>query len=225
MKAWKYGLTLVLGLSMGLGAQVFAQASGQTAVVTPENPNTLPEISSTMGQQSEMSSQGEQRGIPTPKYIEDMVTEGKFVEAETEFNKFIKKAKGDPCNLLYLRMSFYARLMRDDVANAQAHQTKRDEYIAELEKTCPNMADLYILKATIDPNQTPENIIYWMNKAAEVDKSYSFIYSMRGEAYRVLGQTEKACADFKKVKELDPDYTNYYYDTYCVSPSAASDAN
>lgn len=166
-----------------------------------------------------MSQKGEQRGIPTPKYIEDMVSEGKFVEAEAEFNKFIKKAQGDPCNLLYLRMSFYARLMRDDVANAQAHQAKRDGYIAEMENTCPNMADLYILKANIDPNQTPENIIYWMNKAAEADASYSLIYIMRGEAYRALGQTDKACADFKKVKELNSDYQDYFYDTMCPKDS------
>ncbi len=214
MKALKYGLTLVLGLSMGMGAQAFAQASGQTQEVIPNNPNTLPEV---VGPQSETSMpSGEQRGIPTPKYIEDMVTEGKFVEAETEFNKFIKKAKGDPCNLLYLSMSFYARLAREDSAKAQEHQTKRDEYMAKLETTCANMSDLYILKATTDANLTPERMIYWMDKAAAVDTSYSLIYSMRGEAYRALGQTEKACADFKRVKELEPDSQNYYYDVICT---------
>lgn len=214
MKALKYGLTLMLGLSMlGFSARVQAQTSGQTANVVPAHATPLPEVQ--LAQQSAMSQEGEQRGIPTPKHIEDMVAEGKFVEAETEFNAFIKKAQGDPCNLLYLRMSFYTRLMRDDVANAQAHQAKRDGYLAELEKTCPNMADLYIFKASMDPNQSPENIIYWMTKAAEADASYSLIYIMRSDAYRALGQTEKACADLKKVKELNPDYQDYFYDTMC----------
>ena len=177
MKALKYGLTLMLGLSMlGLGTRVQAQSSGQTQAVTPEHPNTLADVQP--AQQSTMTQGGVQRGIPTPKYIEDMVSDGKFVEAEEEFNKFIKKAQGDPCDLLYLRMSFYARLMRDDIANAETHQAKRDGYISELEKTCPNMVDLHILKASMDPSASPENIIYWMDKAAAVDTSYSLIYMM-----------------------------------------------
>lgn len=214
MKALKYGLTLILGLGMlGFSARVQAQASSQTAEVVPANATPLPDVP--VAQEGQILGEEMQRGIPTPKYIEDMVTEGKFVEAETEFSKFIKKAQGDPCNLLYLRMSFYARLMRDDMANAEAHQAKRDSYLAELEKSCPNMSDLYIYKASMDPNPTPEKIIYWMDKAAAVDDSYSLIYMMRGDAYRALGQTEKACADLKKVKELNPDYQDYFYDSMC----------
>ncbi len=224
MKAWKYGLTLVLGLSMGLGAQVFAQASGQTQEVVPNNPNTLPEEPAATAGQDQIDQQVDepQRGVPTPKVIENLVDKQEYAKAVEEFEKFIKTAKGNPCDLIYLRVSFYDRLALEDTSKAKAHQTKRDGFIKELEGKCAQMPDLYVLKARLDSDQSPEAAIRWMTKAIAVDPSYSFVYDMRGNAYWMLGQTEKACADFKKAKELDSNYTNYYYDTQCPQLSEAT---
>ena len=61
MKALKYGLTLVLGLSMlGWNARVQAQTQTQTESQNEEQP---------------------QRGIPTPKAIETLVDSGDYETA------------------------------------------------------------------------------------------------------------------------------------------------
>lgn len=224
MKALKYGLTLVLGLSMGWGAQAFAQASGQTQEVVPNNPNTLPEVPIVGSQDVDSLDEHPQRGVPTPKAIEDMIRNKEFAKAVSEFEKFMKKANGNPCDLIYLRVTFYGNLRHVDTNAIQIEQykAKEEQYISELEKKCPNMPEIYVIKAFLESNdgENQEILIQYLTKAIELDNEYSMGYSMRGNAYWNLGQTEKACADFKKAAQLKDQMGLMLYQQNCPEPES-----
>lgn len=220
MKALKYGLTLILGLSMlGFGTRLQAQvASGQTAEVVPATPVALPEVppaDEDNGQEEE--EEQPQRGMVTPKPIEDMVSRGEYAQAVVEFEKYMKTASGDPCDLLYLPYSFYDRLQFEDTANSAAHQETRDKYLAKFFKTCSNSPEVYVLKDRMSDPRTPESTLEYMNKALAIDPSYGQLYSMRGDALWALGRKKEACADFEKSKELINDsYSKRFLDENCT---------
>lgn len=219
MKALKYGLALVLGLSMlSFGVQAFAQASGQTQEVTPANPNTLPEVPATvaMGQPDPQAAQS-QRGVVTPKQVEDLIMQREFAKAVETFEKFMKTAQGDACNLIYLRYTFYDRLMEVDRDQVAAYKVKRDASIVELEKNCPNMADLYVLKVQLYGEGKPDSVVKWLDKAIELDPTYAISYGMRADALWLLQEDEKACADYKKAAELNDQPARMRYAERCAN--------
>lgn len=223
MKALKYGLTLMLGLSMlGFGARLQAQvASGQTADVVPATPVALPDVLPADENEDEQEEEQPQRGMVTPKPIEDMVSRGEYAQAVAEFEKYMKTASGDPCDLLYLPYSFYDRLQFEDTANTAVHKETRDKYLAKFYKTCSNSPEVYVLKDRMSDPRTPESTLEYMNKALAIDPNYAQLYSMRGDALWALGRKEEACADFKKSQELLNDsYSKRFLEENCNAEKA-----
>lgn len=217
MKALKYGLTLMLGLSMlGLSANLQAQSSGQTAAVVPTNADHLSSNLAADTNEVEdvfllgdgrvgviVQEESAQRGIPTPNVVNDLIINKEYSQAVEKFEGFMKTAQASPCDLAYLQVTFYDRLMEEDPENKAFYQKSRDASIEQMESKCQKMAELYILKDRLDPDQSPETTIAWMDKAISVDSHYGTSYVLRGDAHWALGQTEKACADYKKAMELN----------------------
>ena len=203
MKALKYGLTLVLGLSMlGFSARVQAQASGQTANVVPAHAAALSDVAVEQdGLTAQQAEEQPQRGIPTPKAIEDLMDQGDYETAVKEFDKFIKTAKGNPCDLIYLPMSFYDRLAVEDTSKTDYYKAQAKSYLDKYMQTCGNTADAYLLQERFD-KQTPEVTVTRMTQAIKLDPDYIMPYTVRGNALWALGRTNEACADFTKAKEL-----------------------
>lgn len=222
MKALKYGMALVLGLSLSVcGAQVFAQASGQTQEVTPNNPNTLPEVpaASQTGQVAQQAEEQPQRGVPTPKAIEKMVDNGEYDAAVKEFEKFMKTAKGNPCDLIYLPYTFYDRLRMEDTSKTAFYQQKADMYINKYLQTCGNTVDGYLLKESVG-ERIPDSTVARMTKAIAIEPNYAMLYTMRGDALWQLERTQEACADYAKAKELGDEYATMMVNTNCPQETA-----
>ena len=208
MKALKYGLTLALGLSMlGFGARLQAQSSSQTAEVVPAHATPLPDVAPVMAtDQPEAQMEPQDRGIPVPKEIEELIAKKDYENAVKEFDKFIKTAKGDPCVLIYLPLSFYERLAMEDKSSMSAsYQEKAKSYMDKYMQTCGNTADAYLLLERFD-KKTPEVTVTRMTEAIKLDPDYAIPYAARGNALWLLNRTTEACADFAKAKELGDAY-------------------
>lgn len=214
MKALKFGLTLMLGLSMGCGAQAFAQSSGQTAAVTPNNPNTLSEVP-VAGEAVQDASQAEyQDALRPPMTVENLMGEGKFTEAVAELDKFVKSGQGDACYRMYVAYQTYTSLMNFDANQAAGYAQKRDALKAEMEKKCANSAVTYIMKAQ-QAGQTPGMVVTLMTKAMEIDPKLELCYELRGNALWQLGQSKEACADFAAGAKTGNPALSSLYNTYC----------
>lgn len=196
MKALKYGLALLLGLTVsGFSTRVQAQTAGQ--------------------QNNE--------GVRIPAYIGDLRNQQAYGKAVVEFDKFIKTAQGDPCELLQLSFMFYNDLLQVDTAKTAFYKEKVDSYTNQYLKSCGNTAYAYLLKnARMEP-QDFDSTVVWMTKAIALDATDAYLYLTRGYALWVLQRTEEACADYKKAKELNASYADYY-DTQCVKPEDAQEA-
>lgn len=217
MKALKYGLALMLGLSMlGFSARVQAQSSGQTAEVVPAHATPLPEVPAVQEQTPPQDVQADeelqQRGMPTPREIEKLMDKGDFETAIKEFDKFIKTAKGDPCDLIYLPLSFYMRLSEEDTANS--YKGKVDSYLNQFMKTCGNTVDAYMLQERVD-YQGPAKTVERMTQAMKYEPDYVVLYTMRGDALWQLNRAKEACADFAKAKELGDDSASMFLEVNC----------
>lgn len=204
MKAWKYTLTLFLGLGMfGFGARVQAQ---------------------TVQPATDQDAGHPQRGIPMPTPIETMMETGDFAKALSEFEKYTKTLKSNPCDVTYLNYVFYSRMSWSDTAKAAFYQEKSDSYADQFLQACGNTVEAYLLKDRKMMQKDPDSTVAWMTKAIEIDPSYDVLYMLRGSALWELKRTEEACADFKKAKEMTELYGEYY-DTNCVeSKDAAEEA-
>ena len=202
MKALKYGLALVLGLSM-LGLDAFAHAS---SIVS--NVSQMPDAN-TKKQQPQQSSQEDQRGIPMPKNVEALLTEGNYSQAAAEFENFVK-AKTSSCDLIYLACMFYDRLSWMDEANGAIYKQKKMQYINKFQAECGNTVDAYIMKYQGMEPKNWDSAVDWMTKAIAVDSSMGSLYTMRGSALWQLGKIKEACADFKKAMETDVVATDMY---------------
>lgn len=188
---------LCLGFfSLSLNAQ-----QGATATV-PATPST--------------QSNEPQRGIKTPDNVEKLISEGKYAEAISEFDKFKTKTNGgDAFDLLYLEFSIYARLAREDNANAEQYRKKSEAIVAEMGKTYSKKADYYMAKSILyDSSQAA--VLSSMDKAIKAEPSYALPYSTRGEIYWIMGQRDKACADYKKAMELKDQGSKMMYDQRCT---------
>ena len=174
-------------------------------------------------QESEIQNNNDNRGIRPPVTIEDLLMKQAYDKAVMEFEKYIKTAQGNPCDLLQLSFGVYSRLLDEDTTKTAFYQEKADYYFNQYMQACGNTADAYLLKnARMEP-QNFDSTVLWMTKAIELDSTYADLYLTRGNALWQLQQTEQACADFQKVKELNPFYADYY-DTQCVKPEEAQDA-
>lgn len=222
MKALKYGLTLILGLGMlGFGTRLQAQTSGQTADVVPANATPLADIPvmtlPTDEADEQPAEEQPQRGMPTPQAIEDMVSRGEYAQAVAEFEKYMKTASGNPCDLLYLPYTFYDRLRIEDTAKADVYQGKVKIYVDKFLKTCGNTVEAYVLRDDLNEPRVPEQTIELMTKAIELEPEYVILYSRRASAFWELERTKEACADFKKAAELKEEFSASMYKMYCVS--------
>lgn len=205
MKVLKFGLTLILGLSMGWGAQALAQsASSQTQEVVPQNGTSLPEVPANQtqaaGEEIAPAPTSPQRGIPNSKKIEAMFANRQFDQIEAETDKYLNKAKGTECDKLLFRMGIQERLMVENYQNGAQHQAQAQAYQAQLEAQCPDMAEVYFFKA-FAPGLTPQEMLMYLNQAIEKDPTYGAPYVLRGDARWSL-EPEAACADYKKAAEL-----------------------
>lgn len=210
MKALKYGLTLILGLGMlGFSAQLQAQSSKQTKKVTPANAQTSESVKAVenapVEETSPVVAKEPDRGIPTPKAIEDLLMQQNYTKAIEEFEKFIATAKGDTCDLLYLPYTFYARLNFMNPSQSSEYTRKMNYYMAEYQKQCGNSVEAYMLKAQESTPRIPDSTVVWMTKAIEIDSTYAYLYSVRGEALWQLARKKEACVDFEKAVALNND--------------------
>lgn len=197
MKTLKYGWTLLLGLTvLGFSMRVQAQTAGQ--------------------QNNE--------GVRIPAYIGDFVDQQAYGKAVMEFDKFIKTAPGDPCDLLQLSFMFYNNLLQEDTTKTDFYKNKVNSYRDQYLQSCGNTAYAYMLKnEQMDP-QNFDSTVVWMTKAIALDATNGNLYLTRGYALWQLQRTEEACADYKKAKELDDEFYGSNYDTQCVKPEDAQDA-
>lgn len=186
MKTWKYGLALMLGLSVcGL-----AQAQ-------QPNPENVP-----------------QRGIQVPEAIDQLITKGEYAKAVTEFDSFLAKSKNKPCDVLNVSYSFYARLALTDAPEAMDYQTKATSYLNQYLSTCGNTADACMLQYWQSGGMV-EDAVKWMTKAIEAEPDYAEPYRVRGDALWRTGQMQEACVDFKKGAELKDGFCQEVYNTRC----------
>lgn len=193
MKALKYTLTLFLGLGMlGFSARLQAQATRQDNDVRP------------------------------PAYIEDLLAKQAYAKAVTEFEKYIGSAQGTACDLCYQSFMFYNRLLGEDTTKTGFYQEKVDFYINQYLQSCGNTVNAYVLRANRMDPQDFDSTVVWMTKAIALDAAYADLYLMRGYALWQLQRTKEACDDFKKAKEIDEFYGDYY-DTNCVEPEDAAE--
>lgn len=192
MKALKYGLTLLLGLSVcSFGTRVFAQASGQTA-------------------EGQSVTEQASRGVQMPETIMKMLDNGDYAKAVMEFEKFNKVAKGTPCDLKFLPFSFYYGLLGVDTTRTAFYQEKVDYYLGQFMQACGNTVEAYVLKESMMEPKNYDSTVVWMTAAIKLDPNYAHLYLTRGVALWELGQTKEACADFEKAKELNPEFADYY---------------
>lgn len=220
MKALKYGLTLLLGLSVcGFGTRVSAQASGQTAEVVPANANPLPDVPATQTTAPTQQQEQPQRGVPTPKAVEALVNNGEYTKAVEEFEKFIKTVKGNQCDMSYLPYTFYDRLLVEDTSRTAYYQEKVKFYADKFLSTCSNTVEAYLMKDSQANPRIPDSTIVWMTRAISLDKNYAILYTMRGEALWELKRTKEACADFEKAVGMNDGYAKEFYDMNCVETS------
>lgn len=231
MKAWKYGLALLLGLSVsGCGTQGFAQtATGLSGPVVPKHAVPMPE------QEQPMAGEGQvaldtavdlrqetgsmpERGIKTPEEVENLLQKGAYKQADQKLQKFLKKAQGgsyNPCDLIYMPMTVYSRMMWADTLRQDYHREKRDFYIAQYLETCGHTVEAYELQDAMANPRTPETTIEWMTKAIQAEPDYSMSYRTRGEALWQLQRTQEACADFKKCADLKDGFCLDFYTVRC----------
>ena len=220
MKALKYGLALMLSLSM-LGFNAQAQSSKQTKKVVPSNAETSAEViaaaNAPVEEISSVVAKEPDRGIPTPKAIEDLLMQQNYTKAIEEFEKFIATAKGDACDLLYLPFTFYARLNYMDEAKSAEYTKKMNFYRNAYFEKCANSIEAYLLKDQMTEPRIPDSTVVWMTKAIEIDPAYAYLYSLRGEALWRLERKQEACADFEKAIELNNDsFAVEFHRTYCA---------
>lgn len=195
MKALKYGLTLVLGLTvLGFSARVQAQTAGQ--------------------QNNE--------GVRIPAYIGNLVDQQAYGKAMVEFDKFIKTAPGDLCDILRLSFMFYNNLLQVDTAKADSYKGKVDSYRDQYLQSC-NTAYAYLLKNEQMNPQNFDSTVVWMTRAIALDATDGNLYLTRGYALWQLQRTEEACADYKKAKDLDEEFYGSNYDTWCVTPEESAE--
>lgn len=214
MKALKYGWALFLGLSLSVcgSAQLFAQSSGQSREVTPQNPNPLPEVPVAT---AATEPQGEYReALRPPVIIDNLMGYGKYAEVVTELDKLVKSGEGDPCHRLFMAYQTYASLMNFDPDQAEEYTKKQEVTKAELEKKCPNSAVVYLMKALESQGQ-PAQVVTLLTKAVEIDSTLGLCYELRGNALWQLNQPEEACADFAKGAEMGNPGSKALYGTYC----------
>lgn len=216
MKALKYGLTLVLGLSMSVcgGTQLFAQSSRQTREVTPQNPNPLPEEPAIDAAWQE-EPQGEYRdALRPPVIIDNLMGAGKYTEVVTELDKLVKSGEGDACHRLFMAYQTYASLMNFDAAQAEEYTKKQNEVKVELEKKCANSAVTYLMKA-LENQSRPDAVVALTGKAMEIDSTLELCYELRGHALWQLNRAEEACDVFAKGAEQGNPVLVSLYSTYC----------
>ncbi len=188
---------------LGMGAQAFAQASKQTKKVVSSNQETLSENVALDTQQA--IKKEPDRGIPTPKFIEDLLMNQEYNKAVEEFEKFIKTAKATPCDLLYLPYTFYSRMESVDNARKVVYRQKKQYYIDEFQSACGNSVEAYIMKDQESNPRIPDSTVQWMTMAIAVEPTYAALYSIRGEALWQLQRKKEACVDFEKAIELNND--------------------
>lgn len=213
MKALKYGWALMLGLSLSVGgAPLFAQSSGQSKAVTPQNPNPLPEVPEAT---AVTEPQGEYRdALRPPVIIDNLMGSGKYTEVVTELDKLVKSGEGDACLRLFIAYQTYTSLKNFDPAQAEEYAQKQDVVKAELEKKCANSALTYLMKALESQGQ-PATVVAMASKAMEIDSTLGLCYELRGQALWQLNRAEEACADFAKGAETGNPGSVALYSTYC----------
>lgn len=211
MKALKYGLTLVLGLSMLSGTGLRAQnielappSEASPAGPTWQPKHEPPHLSETLR-----------------KYIasED------YNRALSEFEKYKKSASLTECEMVFVHYTFYSLLLdaNTDTAKIAFYQGKIDTYANSFLQSCGNTVEGCIMKMARQVERIPDSTVAWMTIAIKLEPEMPMLYNTRGSALWELGQTEEACADFKKAKELDANMYADYYDTHCVKPEETAE--
>lgn len=199
-------------------ASVSAQsASGQTKVVVPRHPKPLPEVDSLrqtnpelfrtepLDQQIAMSDTlfwepQPEKGIGPPEIVERLLMEEKYAQAMQAFEYFGDTIQGEyeRCYLLYAYVLFYNYLIDRDRSQAVEYRAKRDARLAEMERQCPDYIEFFLMKVYLA--EDPQDVVKWTTEAIAVKPKAAFFLS-RANALWEMGQTEKACADYKQAAE------------------------
>lgn len=204
MKTLKYGLTLILSLSMVCGTSVSAQEAGQAT-------------------QASSAWRPKHEAPRLPDAIDNLITSGAYAKAEAEFEKYMKTVKFEPCDMIYVPYMFYSRLLEEDTTSTAIYQEKVNAYAGQYLQSCGNTFEAYMMRINKTDPQDLDAIVTLVTAAMQIESDAVFLYGMRGSVLWQLQRTEEACADFKKAKELDESYADYY-DTQCVKPEDAQDA-
>lgn len=196
MKALKYGIVLCIGLCMA-GTPVLAQSAGQSKEVTPKTPNNLQDLPPAVNDGQPQQESYRAKGMHVPSHVSDLLSQGNYAQAVEALEVFVKKQKGDPCDIAFMRFLVYWGIRRID---PQYEATAR-EAMNFMETKCANQSDVYVLKVELFGREQPEKVMDWLNKAIEVEP-FADIYTLRGETLWWRGEHKKACADYKQAMEL-----------------------
>lgn len=200
-----------------LGSASAQSASGQTKAVVPRHPQPLPDLDSlrqatpelfqteTLDQQIAMADTlfwepQPEKGIGPPEIVERLLREEKYAQAVQAFEYFGDTIQGEyeRCYLLYAYVLFYNYLIGMDRPQAVEYRAKRDARLAEMEKQCPDYIEFLLMKVYLAEN--PQEVVKWTTAAIAVKPKAAFFLS-RANALWEMGQTEKACADYKQAAE------------------------
>jgi len=123
---------------------------------------------------------------------------------------FLKVTKLSPDNTNGYTMLGVAYLKKDDYDSAVSNLTRAIELKPKLADAYGYRAEAFRLKGMLDL------AVQDATRAIEIGgnkRTIGMAYSTRTKAYRDLGESERAEADFKKAVNLDPEYDIYKYFT------------
>jgi len=152
----------------------------------------------------------------------EYAAQGKFKEAEGEFEKALKvdPSYGPAKSVLKMIEDLIDQKIKTKTAvhlfRGISHRKKEnwDESVAEFTKAIeidPRYADAYNGRGLAYTMRAKfEQAISDYTKAIEIDPRFAEAYSNRGHAYNYQGQYNKAISDLNKALEINPGYAGAY---------------
>ena len=202
-------------------APALAQSAGASGEVTPKS-NGLSNTSVPVSSPTETSAVdpfARDRKFDREMHFPDNVRlareKGEYDAAAALMEEFIlkdKKAKDNPCAAAVMRCFFY--LLVKNVDPKYAESFKAALQTAENLPECSSKSALYYWKAKNIGYLEPDSVMNWLDKAIEAEP-YPDIYTMRGDKLYMIGETKKACADYKKAMAEDPFAKSAYERYFC----------
>jgi Flp pilus assembly protein TadD len=130
-------------------------------------------------------------------------------EAVALLKEVLAADEGDGANWNYLGVAFFRKrdFSRADEAYARALALDPGNAMAYA-----NLGTLYLARFAAEKDGAfREKAVGFFNKAIELDGKSVAAYNGRGAAYQFAGQVEAALADWKRALDLQPDFTDTYF--------------